>query len=154
MLPRNTSTVNPKKQKAAPEWTSNAARKRRAPNCSIASLRALEDEVTLESDFVGYFGKTSESHSTWGKSVNQPIPAAKKKGRAPRMKKNLYQDGIAALFGLREATSDGEPNGPGRSYFLRWPLEVREKIYSNLLLYPKPIVIKCVLSSLTLLQSD
>jgi hypothetical protein len=125
--------------------TSLAERKRRQPTCSLKSLQNLEDEEMLESDFVGYFGSTSESHWTWGKTENEPIPATKKRGRAPRFRKG--GNSFATLFGYDADVFEKIPNSADRSIFLRFPLEIREKFYSILLLYPKPIVVKFDLST-------
>jgi len=143
MPPRKTTSSIPKKNKSPPKWTSNASRKRRQPSCSLTSLKNLEDEDTLESEFIGYFGKTSESHATWGKTA-PPIVAPKKRGGALRLKKqSLYTEGgIAALFGISLRSADDEPNSPNRSMLLRCSSEVRENIYSNILHYPKGIIIK------------
>jgi hypothetical protein len=128
--------------------TSLAERKRRQPTCSIASLRNLENEETLESDFIGLFGAKSESHDTWGKTKVEPIPATKRKGKAPRL---WHQENnhLSSLFGQRDIGGPKIPNSPNRSYFLKFPLEIREKIYETFLLYPESIVVK---HDLTLLE--
>jgi hypothetical protein len=151
--PAATSKPTPRKRavidssKIIGSFTSNAERRRRKPTCSLTSLRNLEDEITLESDFVGYFGATSESHCTWGKTETQPIAATKRKGKAPRFKKNSAKDNIAALFDSGENLGPKIPNSAERSFFLRFPLEIREKVYGIFFLYPKPILVKYDLGS-------
>lgn len=150
-MPRNAAPANPRKRKTPQDLdpslpTSLASRRRRAPTCSIASLKNLEDEVTLEDDFVGYFGEASESHYTWGRTVTEPITATKKRRNRAGVK--LYGGGdIRGLLGLgeEEVERDQRPNGGERSYFLRWGVEVRERIYGMLVgrsRYWKGIVIK------------
>lgn len=119
--------------------TSLAERRRRQPTCSLASLRDLENEETLESDFIGLFGLDSENHDTWGKSEIQPIPATKKKGKTPR----IYQEHGKQTFSVLGPHNGPKiPNSPDRSFFLRFPLEIRENIYEKLLHYPASIVVK------------
>ena len=61
-------------------YTSLAARKRRQPTCSMASLRNLENEVTIEQNFIGLFGAQSDNHYTWGKTEAKPIAAIRRRG--------------------------------------------------------------------------
>lgn len=122
--------------------TSLAERRRRAPTCSLASLRDIENEETLESDFVGFFGVTSDSHDTWGKTEVAPIAATKRKGRRPQANKLSDKGYTDALFGYHNAVEPRLPNSPDRSFFLRFPLEIRERIYATFLLYKTPIVVK------------
>lgn len=96
-------------------YTSYASRKRRRPVCSMESLRELEDEVSLEADFIGYFGATAESHWTWGKTETQPILATKKKGRAPRFKKTAADSAFATQVGREDPLCLRIPNSPVRT---------------------------------------
>jgi len=140
MAPRRKAETA-KKRAATPEFSSLASRKRRRPSCSVASLAALEDEETLESKFVALFEKPSHSHLTWGKSSSSPIVATKRKGKCKQ--RHVFNTGkrMAFLFGYLEET-EKLPNSPKYSILLRFPLEIREKIYGYLLLYEKPIIVK------------
>jgi len=125
-------------------YSSLADRRRRAPTCSLASLRELEDEDCIDSDFIARFGISSDSHYTWGKTEIAPIVATKKKGRQSRLRRQAgsgKQD-IAAYYGGHEESPEPEPNSPDRSILRRFPLEIRERIYGIFLLYDKPIIVK------------
>lgn len=137
MPPHKNPAAIPKKRPAT-EFTSLASRKRRQPRCSVASLATLEDETTLEEDFVGLFGKTSDNHLTWGKNQNLPIAATRRKGRG---KNRQTINPLAHMFSYREDT-EKVPNSPERSFFLNFPLEIRERIYQLILPHGKGIIVK------------
>jgi hypothetical protein len=109
----------------------------------MASLRELENEVTIEEQFIGMFGKDSDNHYTWGKTEAKPILAVKR-----RRKKGPNLSQLAGfpsnLFGSFDEGSPEPtiPNSPDRSPFLRLPLEIREKIYARSLNFERPIIMR------------
>ncbi|KAH8598111.1 hypothetical protein B0O99DRAFT_592010 [Bisporella sp. PMI_857] len=143
MPPHKTEPVVPMKRPA--EYTSLASRKRRAPSCSMKSLEDLEDEEGLEEAFIGYFNKTSENHFTWGKTQNLPITAIKKKGTNKRLcRMNVGSSiGIAMLLGGSKRVEELKlPNSPERSFFLRFSLDIRERVYNLFFDYRSSIIVK------------
>ncbi|TAQ84044.1 hypothetical protein B7494_g7635 [Chlorociboria aeruginascens] len=121
--------------------TTQASRARRRPRISFMSLQVRDEDDELP-DYSASFGPNSHSNFTWGMSKNEPIPAIKRKKRAPNFN-------LASILGRRHSSymevettpKPEEPNGPGRSPFFRIPLEIREQLYSYLLLYSKPIIL-------------
>ena len=126
-------------------YTSLAARKRRQPTCSMESLRNLENEVTVEENFIGLFGAHSDNHYTWGKTEAKPIAAIRRKGaKGPRLRMKDIAGLPRGLFPFLDVGSPEPtiPNSPNRSPFLRLPLEIREKIYAFFLIYKRPIIVQ------------
>lgn len=124
--------------------TSIASRKRRCPKITRASLQ-IDDENDDLSRFTTSFSANSHSHNTWGIPVPTAIVAPKRKQRTstfkqqPRLGRNhaTLSAGIFNHFPeLCSPETTPEPmemNCPTRSPFLRYPLEVRERIYGYFL---------------------
>ncbi|KAA8575224.1 hypothetical protein EYC84_004417 [Monilinia fructicola] len=131
--------------------TSIASRKRRCPRVTMASLQ-IDDENDDLNQFTTSFGADSHSHNTWGLAVSTTIVATKRKRKTATFN-------LSPGFGLKHAThsaclSNGLPspcslettpeviemNCPARSPLLRYPLEVRERIYGYFLRSPKSII--------------
>jgi hypothetical protein len=111
----------------------------------MASLRTLETEVTIEENFIGLFGAHSDTHYTWGKTEAKPIAAIKRKGgKGPRLRMKQIGGFPRGLFPWMGEDSPEPiiPNSPYRSAFLRLSLEIRERIYSHLLVYMRPIIVQ------------
>lgn len=125
-------------------YTSLAERKRRQPTCSMASLRELETEVTIEENFIGLFGNHSDNHYTWGKTEAKPIVATKRKRRNGALSIRELAGFPPSLFGSFDEGPPEPiiPNSPDRSPFLRLSQEIREKIYAKFLLYKRPIIMR------------
>ncbi|KAG0645334.1 hypothetical protein D0Z07_8912 [Hyphodiscus hymeniophilus] len=138
-------TASQSRKKGPPDYTSQAERKRRQPTCSMASLRNLENEETIEENFTGLFGDSSESHYTWGKTQTEPIAAVRRRSRkVPQFTARDLKGFPRGFFGFSEEVAP-EPiiaNSPDRSPFLRLPLEVREKIYARSLILKLPIILQ------------
>ena len=109
----------------------------------MASLRELENEVTIEEQFIGMFGKDSDHHYTWGKTEAKPITAVRRK-RKNRLSLSKLTGFPPSLFGSFDEGSPEPniPNSPDRSPFLRLPLEIREKIYARSLISMRPIIMR------------
>jgi hypothetical protein len=97
----------------------------------MASLREVENEVAIEEQFIGNFGKESDNHYTWGKTQARPITAAKRRGiKGPRVSMNDMLGLPPGLFGFVDEGSPELiiPNSPDRSPLLPLPLEIREDL--------------------------
>lgn len=84
-----------------------------------------------------------ESLYSWGVDQTSPIEALPKKTKARRGPK-FYTD-QANYFAMVEGIEPKRqviPNSPDRSPILRLSLEIREEIYSYLLIHPNPIMVK------------
>ncbi|ESZ90405.1 hypothetical protein SBOR_9216 [Sclerotinia borealis F-4128] len=131
--------------------TSIASRKRRCPRVTLASLQ-MDDEEDDPSRFTTSFGANSHSHNTWGLPVSTTIVATKRKRRTatfqdiPGLGRNhagrsagLFNH-IPKLRSLETTPEHVDINCPTRSCFLRYSLEVRERIYGYFLRSPKSII--------------
>lgn len=132
--------------------TSMASRKRRYPRVTMASLRD-DDENDDLSQFTPAFSANSHSHNTWGIPASAMIAAPKRKYKRatskqrPGLSRN-HATRSAGLFNrypeLRSSEITPEPvetNSPTRSPFLRYPLEIRERIYGYFLRSPNSILV-------------
>jgi len=111
------------------EYTSIAARKRNQPTCSMSRA---ETEETIDENFIGLFGQSSDSHFTWGKTQNKAMPPAKRR----RNHRPLI---AAEMRGFPEPVVH---NNPERSPFLRLPMEIREKIYGKFLKFSRTVILQ------------
>ncbi|TVY56212.1 hypothetical protein LCER1_G003413 [Lachnellula cervina] len=90
----------------------------------------------------------SSSHATWGHTFQNPIVGNKRKrGKRTAVRRGADGQGIMSYIEMRDdlIASTRKPIIPNtlvRTPILRVPLEVRERIYSYLLRYPKPILLK------------
>ncbi|KAF7902607.1 hypothetical protein EAF00_002510 [Botryotinia globosa] len=132
--------------------TSKASRKRRCARITMASLQ-IDDENDDLRQFTTSFDANSHSHNTWGIPSSAMIVAPKRKRKfgTSKQRPGLGRNHAARSAGLfnrypelcsREATSEPvEMNSPTRSPFLRYPLEVRERIYGYFLRSPNSILV-------------
>ncbi|KAF7888372.1 uncharacterized protein EAF02_002913 [Botrytis sinoallii] len=132
--------------------TSKASRKRRCARITMASLQ-IDDENDDLSQFTPSFDANSHSHNTWGIPSSAMIVAPKRKRKfaTSKQRPGLGRNHTARSAGLfnrypelcsREATPEpAEMNSPSRSPFLRYPLEVRERIYGYFLRSPNSILV-------------
>jgi hypothetical protein len=121
--------------------TSQASRDRKRFKLSRASIYQdveIETITNLAQKLQG------ESVYSWGLPEVEPIEASrKKKTRSRRTKKNEDEDAyLQMLEDIHQKRAPIIPNSPERSPILRIPLEIREKIYSYILFYSKPIMVK------------
>ncbi|KAF7910990.1 uncharacterized protein EAF01_002498 [Botrytis porri] len=132
--------------------TSKASRKRHCARITMASLQ-IDDENDDLSQFTPSFADNSHSHNTWGIPSSATTVAPKRK-RKPASSKQLpglgrnYAARNAGLFNrypeLCSPETTPEPvetSSPTRSPFLRYPLEVRERIYGYFLRSPNSILV-------------
>jgi hypothetical protein len=128
-----------------PEWdrniTTQGARDRKRFKLTRASIYQdvdIESITTLAQNLQG------ESVYSWGIPKTEPIQASqKKKTRSRITKKTLEEEAYMRMMeDMRPKRGPITPNSPERSPILRIPLEVREKIFSYLLVYKKPIMVK------------
>ncbi|PQE12297.1 hypothetical protein CJF31_00000488 [Rutstroemia sp. NJR-2017a BVV2] len=132
----------PKARNATGEPSSLASRKRRGHRITRALL-AMDDENDDLRQFAGVFAPGSHSASTWGTLSSGPIVGTVGSVRKSifRGQKSSKQKHTVTCFSELIAdwqepeieSASREPNSPTRSLFLRYPLEVREKIYAILL---------------------
>ncbi|KAI9742347.1 MAG: hypothetical protein M1818_003880 [Claussenomyces sp. TS43310] len=127
--------------------TSKAARKRRRVGLSqreIFTISEGDDEKTIK-DHSADFAPDSTVHYTWG----MPITAGFSAPQRTRRRRGLYSLGFRRdrqsgfekfMFGERVPEPFG-PNSPERSGLLRVPLEIRWRVYENLLVQQKPILL-------------
>ncbi|KAF7960927.1 hypothetical protein EAE96_000599 [Botrytis aclada] len=132
--------------------TSKASRKRRYARITMASLR-IDDENDDLSQFTPSFDVNSHSHNTWGIQSSAMIVAPKRKRQyvTSKQQPGLGRNHAARSGGLfnrypelcsPETTPEPvDMNSPTRSPFLRYPLEVRERIYGYFLRSPNSILV-------------
>ncbi|KAI6710034.1 hypothetical protein JHW43_007415 [Diplocarpon mali] len=135
--------------KEVPVWdqgvTTKAARERKRFKLSRASLHEDVDEEYIVQQASLLKG---ENKISWGVQQRDPIEASrrpKQKGRKVGRLRGMPEAQMAymAMFENMQPQRDiPRPNSPLRSPILRISLEVREEIYSYLLIYPSPIDLK------------
>ncbi|KAM3080077.1 hypothetical protein ACMFMF_003490 [Clarireedia jacksonii] len=150
----------PKKSRSSParnengntagEPSSLASRKRRRPRISMISLAMDDDDDDLR-QFTGVFAPGSHAASTWGTISSSPIvgtvgPVRKsvfggQKGSKRKCTATCFSELVAGWQDPSVESMAPEPNSPTRSLFLRYPLEVREKIYAIHLRSSSPILL-------------
>ncbi|PBP20908.1 hypothetical protein BUE80_DR008342 [Diplocarpon rosae] len=135
--------------KEIPIWdqdvTTKAARQRKRFRLSRASLHEDldEDNIVQQASLL-----QGEDKISWGVQQRDPVEAPrrpKQKGRKVGRVGGMREAQIAymAMFENMQRQQDPpRPNSPLHSPVLRIPLEVREKIYSYLLVYPSPIYLQ------------
>lgn len=152
------STAKPRKRAAPKDRDENgklirseasiSSRKRHCPRLTAASLQ-IDDENDDLSQFTPSFSANSHSHNTWGIPTSTTIKATKRKRKISTFNQEarLARNSAARRAGLfdqfSELSSSPEPkkvNCPARSFFLRLPLEIRERIYGYFLRSPKSII--------------
>ncbi|RDW68441.1 hypothetical protein BP5796_09098 [Coleophoma crateriformis] len=125
--------------------TSQAQRKRRRPGVSKKECGYDDPEGKVQDfDYTPMFHQNSTVHYTWGKTESYGIIAPRRKRRrtVPKMKVDpKLSAGYTIFDDLKMVPEPIIPNSPERSGILRIPLEVRELIYTYLLLYSKPILL-------------
>ncbi|KAE8452444.1 hypothetical protein EG329_000346 [Mollisiaceae sp. DMI_Dod_QoI] len=152
------SASKPSKRKRSPSpapkevrvWerniTTQAQRERKRFKLSMSSMHEEIDE-----EYIASLAKTlvGESRDTWGIPEQQPIKAVTGKKQKSRRVPNAFQATEDRWMNMMEDIQSMQPvkkptilNCPNRSPILRISLEVREEIYSYLLIYPKPIMVK------------
>ncbi|KAK0109620.1 hypothetical protein ONS95_002301 [Cadophora gregata] len=130
-----------------PEWdkgiSSLAARERKRFKLSRASLHEELDQDYIAKQAEKLMG---ESKNSWGVPEESPIKASrrpKQKSRVLKRGRNEEEDAYMAMFrSMIPQRREAIPNDLAKTPFLRVPLEVRESIYSHLLIYPSPIMVK------------
>ncbi|PQE16990.1 hypothetical protein CJF30_00003700 [Rutstroemia sp. NJR-2017a BBW] len=162
-VPKPRKAAAPKKprvskaRKARGEPSSLSSRKRRGHHITRALL-AMDDENDDLRQFDGVFAPGSHSASTWGTLSSGPIVGTvgavrksifrSQKSSKQKRTVTCFSELIADWQDPEIESASREPNSPTRSLFLRYPLEVREKIYAILLRMAKPM-----LESLTIVVS-
>ncbi|KAH6711232.1 hypothetical protein BKA61DRAFT_111889 [Leptodontidium sp. MPI-SDFR-AT-0119] len=145
----------PKKRRAAsrspsepiPEWDKGlstlAARERKRFKLSRASLHEDLDEDYIAQQAEKLMG---ESRNTWGIAHQSPIKGSRRprpKSRGLKRGKGDIEDAYMDMFAsINPQRRQAIPNCLSRSPVLRIPLEIRERIYEYLLIYPTPIIVK------------
>ncbi|PQE33989.1 hypothetical protein CJF32_00002857 [Rutstroemia sp. NJR-2017a WRK4] len=138
-VPKPRKAAAPKKprvskaRKARGEPSSLSSRKRRGHHITRALL-AMDDENDDLRQFDGVFAPGSHSASTWGTLSSGPIVGTVG-AKSSKQKRTVtcFSELIADWQDPEIESASREPNSPTRSLFLRYPLEVREKIYAILL---------------------
>ncbi|KAH7409118.1 hypothetical protein BKA64DRAFT_387991 [Cadophora sp. MPI-SDFR-AT-0126] len=133
--------------KPIPEWdkgiSSLAARERKRFKLSRTSLH--ED---LDQDYIAQQAEKlmGESKNTWGVPQESPIKGSRRpkvKSRGLRMARDDAEDAYLAMFSsMIPQRREAIPNDLLKTPILRVSMEIREKIYSYLLIYPTPIMVK------------
>jgi hypothetical protein len=143
--PAKSSKKRPKAPEEVPYYdrnvTSQASRDRKRFKLSRASIY---QDVEIESITALAQKLEGESIYSWGAPEVEPIEALRKKKTRSRGAKELNNEEacLQLLENMMPKSEPVVPNSPDRSPILRIPLEIREKIYSYLLIYPKPIMVK------------
>ncbi|PBP25142.1 hypothetical protein BUE80_DR004011 [Diplocarpon rosae] len=135
--------------KDIPIWdqgvTTKAARERKRFKISRASLHGDfdEDYIVQQASLL-----QGEDKISWGVQQRDPVEASrrpKQKGRRVGRVGGMFEAQLAymAMFeNMQPQRDQPRPNSPLHSPILRIPLEVREEVYSYLLVSPSPIYLK------------
>jgi hypothetical protein len=144
-IPSKSSKKRQMTPEEVPEWdrniTTQGARDRKRFKLTRASIYQdvdIESITTLAQKLQG------ESVYSWGIPKTEPIHASQKKKTRSRIAKKTPEEEayLRMMEDMRPKRGPIIPNSPERSPILRIDLEVREKIFSYLLVYKKPIMVK------------
>ena len=87
-----------------------------------------------------------ESKNSWGVPEESPIKGSRRpkaKSRGLRRSRNDDDDAYMAMFsGMIPQRREAIPNDVSKTPILRIPFEIREEIYSHILVFPIPIMVK------------
>ncbi|KAH8756504.1 hypothetical protein BGZ57DRAFT_962412 [Hyaloscypha finlandica] len=119
--------------------TTQAARDRKRFKLSRASIYQDFDNIESITDLAQKL--QGESVYSWGIPKSEPIQASRKRKTKSRTTKTSVEERYLQIMEDMRPKR-GPPNCPHRCPILRIPLEIREKIYSYLLIHERPIIVK------------
>jgi hypothetical protein len=120
--------------------TTQAARNRKRFKLSRASIYQDFDNIESITDLAQKL--QGESVYSWGIPKSEPIQASRKRKTKSRITKKTPEEERYLQLMEDMRPKRGPPNCPNRCPILRIPLEIREKIYSYLLIHERPIIVK------------
>jgi hypothetical protein len=120
--------------------TTQAARNRKRFKLSRASIYQDVDNIESITNLAQKL--QGESVYSWGIPKSEPIQASRKRKTRSRITKKTPEEERYLQMMEDMRPKRGPPNCPNRCPILRIPLEIREKIYSYLLVYKRPIIVK------------
>ena len=144
--PVKSSKKRPLTSDKIPEYdrniTSQAARDRKRFKLSRASIYQDVDDIESITNLVQKL--QGESVYSWGIPKSEPIQASRKKKVRSRITKKAHEEEayLQMMEDMRPKRGPIIPNSPDRSPILRTSLEIREMIYSYLLVYKRPVMLK------------
>lgn len=146
-LNQRTKWPQPKPNEPVPDWDQNIRSKsaRDKKRVKISRKSQLGVEIDVEHIEQEAARLTGASLNSWGQTHKQPIEGLSRK-RARRVVISSFADVEAELANMMDSLGQSQrqiiENSPTRSPILRLSLEIREQIYSYLLVYPKPVMVK------------